>query len=201
MENGAGLFERRAGWRGHQPLAGHQVAHRLFDILDEAEVAVGQDTDQAALVFGDGNSGDVIPLHDRQGVGHPGVGRQGDWLDDHARFGAFDLVDLEDLILDREIPVQDADPTLARQGDREPPFRDRIHGRREDRHIEHDSGCDPGAGVDIRRDDIGRGREQEDIVEGQAEPCELVSPHGSAGELQLERGALDLGESVVMPWY
>ena len=109
-----------------------------LDVVDEAKIAVGQDADEPAVFLGDRHAGDVIALHDRQRLAHGRVGRQRDRLDDHARLGALDLVDLGDLILDREVAVDDAETALPRQGDGHPRLGDRVHGRGEDRNGEGD---------------------------------------------------------------
>ena len=76
------------------------------------------------------------------------LGRQRHRLDDHARLGALDLVDLADLLLDRQVAVDDAETPLARQGDRHPRLGDGVHGRGEDRDGERDRLRQPGRGAE-----------------------------------------------------
>ena len=58
-------------------------------------------------------------LHQRERVGDARGRRQRQRLDDHPGLGALDLVDLGHLLLDREVAVDDPDPALARERDRD----------------------------------------------------------------------------------
>ena len=85
----------------------------------EPEVAVREDADEHAVGRRDRHARDAVARHQVERVGHEIVGAERDRLDDHPGLAALDLVDLGDLVLDREVAVDDADPALAREGDRE----------------------------------------------------------------------------------
>jgi hypothetical protein len=175
VENRPRLLEGRPHRRGDEVAPGHQGRDRLLEpLVPEAEVAVGQDSDQAPVVVCDRNAGDVVPRHQLECVSDGCVGRQRHRLDDHPRLGALDLVDLSDLVLDREVAVEDPEPALARERDRQPSLGDRVHRRREDRNLEGDL-----AGQERRRGDLVRqhsrlGRDEQDVVEGQPLARELA---------------------------
>jgi len=109
-----------------------------------------------------------------QGVRDRGFRPQSDGLDDHPGLGALDLVDLGDLILDREVAVDDADAACAGERDRQPRFRDRVHRSRDDRDRELELTCQPRPGRDVVREHLRCGRHQEHVVEGEPLPRELV---------------------------
>ena len=95
------------------------------------------------------------------------VGRQGDRVGDHAGFGALDLVDLAGLGFGRQVAVDDANPALARQGNRQAGLGDRVHGRREEGDVQPDVARQAGAHVGLRRQDFGITRDDQQIVKGQ----------------------------------
>ena len=62
-----GLLERRADRRGDRVLRGHHVARSGWSTSSlEAQVAVGEDADQAAGVVGDRDARDVVVRHQRR---------------------------------------------------------------------------------------------------------------------------------------
>ena len=87
------------------------------------------------VLVDDRHAGDVVALHQLERVADAVGGTQRDGLDDHPRLGALHLVDLGHLVLDREIAVDDPDPALARERDREPGLGDRVHRGRDDRDL------------------------------------------------------------------
>ena len=74
--------------------------------------------------------------------------------------GALDLVDLGDLVLDRQVPVDDADPTLPRQRDRQARLGDGVHRRGDDRDLERDRRRQPRRRGDVVREHRRLGRER-----------------------------------------
>ena len=117
---------------------------------------------------GDRHAGHLVVRHQLERVADERVGRQRDRLDDHPRLGALHLVDLGDLVLDREVAVDDADAALARERDREPRLGDRVHRRRDDRDAELDRAREPRARRDVVRQHARLGRHEQDVVEGEA---------------------------------
>jgi hypothetical protein len=58
-----GLRERRADGRRHEVARGHERGHGLREVLLEAEVAVREDADEAAVGVRDRHPADVVVLH------------------------------------------------------------------------------------------------------------------------------------------
>ena len=179
------LAMRRADRRRHEVARGHQVGDRLREIALEAQVAVGEDADEAAALVGDRDAGDVVALHQLERVGDERVRRQRQRLDDQPGLGALDAVDLADLRLDRQVAVHDADPAFARERDRHARLGDGVHRRRDDRRLEHDRARQPRRGRDVVRQHRRLRRDEQDVVEGQPFLRELLrkrAPEGVEGE-------------------
>jgi hypothetical protein len=132
-------------------VAVHQCRDRLSGVRLEAEIAVRQDPDEHAGVVGDRNAGDPVALHQGQRVGDGVVGPERDRLDDHPRLGALDLVDLDDLIGNREIAMEDSDSALTRDRDRQPGLGDCVHRGADDRDLERDRPGQPRRGAHVVR--------------------------------------------------
>ena len=161
------------------------------DVVLEAQVAVGEDADEDAVLVGDRDAGDLVAGHQLERLAHERVGRERDGLDDHPRLGALHLVDLGDLILDREVAVDDADAALARERDREPRLGDRVHRRRDDRDAQLDRARQPRARRDVVREHVRLGRNEEDVVERQSFLRKLAVQLDEALELSSYRPELD----------
>ena len=168
------FLERRPHRRGDETLAGHHLLdrHRRGDA--EAQVAVREDPDEPIVGVGDRDARDAVALHQLERVADERVGRERDRLDDHAGLGALDLVDLRDLVVDREVAVEDADPAEPRERDRHPRLGDGVHRRGDDRDLERDRARQAGRGGDVVREDGRLGRDEQDVVEGEAFLRELV---------------------------
>ena len=119
-------------------------------------------------LVGDRHARHLVVGHQHERVADERVGRQRHRLDDHPGLRALHLVDLGDLVLDREVAVDDADAALARERDREPRLGDRVHRRRDDRDAELDRARQPRARRDVVRQHARLGRHEEDVVEGEA---------------------------------
>jgi hypothetical protein len=174
------LGERRADRRSHKIARSHQRGDRLRDVVLEAQVAVGQDADEHIVRVDDRHTADVVSTHQIERVRHKRVGRQRHRLDDHSRLAALDLVHLGDLILDREVAVNDPDAAFARERDRQARLRDGVHRRRDERDLERDAARDPRRGRYVVRQDARLGGNEQYVVECQA----------FLGELLLERQEL-----------
>ena len=76
--------------------------------------------------------------------------------------------------------MDDADPALARERDREAGFGHRVHGGRDDRDGELDRARKAGTCRDVVRQDMRLGRNEEDVVEreplARELPVELQQP-------------------------
>ena len=177
VEDPLGLGERGADRRRDQVGARHQRTDRLRCVVLEAEVAVGQDAHQHPVRVRDRHPRDAVVRHQLERLGDRRVRGERHRLDDHPRLRALDLVDLGDLVLDRQVAVDDPDPADACERDCEPSLGDRVHRRRDDRDRELDLARQPGARGDVVREDLGFGGHEQDVVE--RKPL--------AGELLLER--------------
>ena len=166
VEDVFGLFKRGADGDGDEVLLGHHGVDGEIGAGDEAEVAVGEDADEL-LLLGDRDAGDLEAAHDFEGGGDGLVGGDGDGVNDHAAFGTLYLVDLARLLIDGEIAVNDAEASLLRHGDGEARLGDGVHGGRHERRIESDVLRQLRGGADLGGNDVGIGRDEEDIVEGQ----------------------------------
>ena len=111
--------ERRPDGSGDEVLARHQLADQRVRTGAEAEVAVGEDADEHAVGARDRHARDAVARHQVERVGDQVVRAERHRLDDHAGLAALHLVDLGDLVLDRQVPVDDPDPALPRERDRE----------------------------------------------------------------------------------
>ena len=78
-----------------------------------------------------------------------GIRRDRDRLVDHPRLGALDHIHLMRLILDREIAMDDAEPTLSSNGDRHPSLGHGVHWRGDQRDLHSNALGDAGLGADL----------------------------------------------------
>ena len=185
VEDRLGLLERRADRSGDEIPARHQRGDGLRGVRLEAEVAVREDADEDAVVVDDRNAGDPIALHELERVGDE-IGRpKRHGLDDHPRLRALHLVHLGDLIGDREIAVDDSEPTFARQRDREARLGDGVHRRRDQRDVQRDGRCETRDGRDVVREDVRLGRKQQHVVEREPFLAELPLERDEALDLLL----------------
>jgi hypothetical protein len=93
------------------------------------------------------------------------VGREADGVGDDAGLEPLDAGYFAGLVRRIQVPVDDADPSLLGQGDRQLGFRDRVHRGGHDRDVELDVAAEGGRGVDFGGDDAGEARDQKDVVE------------------------------------
>ena len=122
----------------------HTVAHAQggpFVLGDKAQVAVGDDADEGAVLVHNGQTGDTVVATEAVEFVDGGVGADGDGVFDHAGFAALDLADLRGLFLDGEVAVEDADAALAGHGDGHARFGDGVHGGGQERHAQGNVLC------------------------------------------------------------
>ena len=133
------LLQGRSRRHGDQLVLGHHVGDRLVQFGFETQVAIGQNTDQLAIL-GDGNPGDAVFLHQLKGLIDFLVGMHRDRVDNHAAFRLLDLVDFEGLHSRRHVFVQDAETPFPGHADGGPVFGDGIHGGGKQGNVEFDFG-------------------------------------------------------------
>ena len=85
VQHPLGFFQGRSHGDRNQVFLGHHLFHGQVEAVLEAQVAVGQDAHQLALL-GDGHAGNLVLLHDFERIGDPVLGADGDGVDNHAAF-------------------------------------------------------------------------------------------------------------------
>ncbi len=151
----------------HQ-LLGHQFLDRLRRIAGEAHIAVRDDAHQRTVAARDhGNTGNRLPVHDRERVGQRLVRVDGDRVDHHAGLEPLHLADLVGLFLGFEILVHDAKAAGLGQRNRHFGFRHGVHRRRKQRNTEPDVLRQLCGGVRIRRQNARFCRFEQNIIECQ----------------------------------
>src|ERR1043165_4523676 len=169
VEDLARLLERGADGRGDEVLLGHALGDRQVEARLEAQVAVGENADELAVGVGHRHAGDFVFLHDLQRLGDRLPRPHGDGVDDHARLGALDLVDLFRLLLDGHVLMDDAEPALLGHGDGQARLGDGVHRCGDDGDVEADLAREARGDVDEVGMDVGAGGTEEDVVEGEAD--------------------------------
>ena len=152
---------------GDQPLLGHHLLDRPREVVLEAEVTVGHDTDQGLVGRDDGNAADAVLLHQAQRVAHGIVLENGDRIIDHAVLGTFHTTHLGSLLLDGHVLMNHADTAFPSQRNGQRGFGDGIHGGGYDRYVQLDIARKPSGNVHLARQHLRIGRHQKDIVERQ----------------------------------
>ena len=167
VQNLPGLIQRRAFRRRDEVLPGHDLGDLEIHACLEAQVPVGHNTDELA-VLGHRNAGNPVLLHDLVRVADGVVWRDGHRVQNHAALGFLDLVHFGRLVCRREHPMDDPDTALTGDRDGQPGLGDRVHGGADDRDVDRDAAGQPRAGVGFGRQDGGFSGDQRHIVEGQS---------------------------------
>ena len=153
---------------GDQALAGHQLVDLLARVGGEADVAVGDDADQAVGVALDHrDAADAVGGHQRGDVGERLVGVDGERVHHHAGLEFLDAADLGGLLGGFQVLVDDAEAALLGHGDGHGGLGDGVHRRRDDRDVERDGAGEAGAGVGGGGQDLGVAGDQQHVVEGE----------------------------------
>ena len=191
MQKALGLALLHALAHGDQAILGHQLGDGLARVRGEAHVAVGEDADELALLasgaaLDHGHSRNAVLLHQRKGVGKRLVGKDGDRVRHHPRFELLHLAHLIGLRLGREIAVDDAEPADLRHGDCHARLGHRVHRGGEEGNVQPQLTRQASAHIDLRRQDIGRRRLQQHVIEG--EPFAKRAHEGTRVDCQRARG-------------
>jgi hypothetical protein len=136
-------------WTGDQWHRSHHLSHRPCRVCLKAHIAVGDQTEQPHVAVHHGNARDVIAGAHCVCLTDGGIRRDRDRLVDHAGLGALDHIHLVRLILNREIAVDDAEPTLPGNGDRHSSLGHSVHRRGDQRNFHSDALGDAGFGADL----------------------------------------------------
>ena len=137
VEDLPGLLEGGAHGDRDQVVLGHELRDGEGRARLEAQVAVGEDADELRA-HRDGHAADAELRHEGEGLRHRRVRRHGHGVHDHARLGPLHLVHLGRLGLDGHVLVDEAEPALLGEGDREVGLGDGVHGRGDDRDPQRD---------------------------------------------------------------
>ena len=162
------FLQADAGFHGDQffPPLGHQLLHLAVEIGFEAQVAIGENPHQLPML-GNGHPGNAEFFHQRLGIPHLCLRRNGDGIGDHPAFRALDEIHLPGLIGDAEVLVNDTDSPLLGHADGQAAFRHRFHSGTDQRYIDPDAPGQAGADIHLVRMNVGFARDQQDVVERQ----------------------------------
>lgn len=167
VHQGLGFVQRRAFLHRDQAiLRGHDVAQRLVEVLFEAQVAVGDDTDQLAA-FDHRQAGDAVLALQRDGVAHLHQGSDRDRIDHDAELVTLDAGHFTGLGVGGQVLVDDPDATLLRHGDGQARLRHGVHGGGHKRDVQGDVARQARGQGSVARQDLGIRRHQQHIVEGE----------------------------------
>ncbi len=169
-----GALAADADGGGDQVPGGHDLADRAGAVVLEAHVAVGDDADEGAVLVGDRDAGDPVVGAEALDLGQVVLGATGDGVGDHAGLGALDQVDLARLVLGGEVAVQDADAALAGHRHGHAGLGDGVHRGGDQRDAQGDVAGQPRGGVHLSGLEVGVGRDQQNVVIGQARREQFV---------------------------
>ena len=161
-----GLLESGADRNGDQVLLSHHLRDGHVGAGLKAQVAIGQDADQLA-VLGDRHARDAIAPHDFQRIGNLLVRGDSHRVDDHAALTALDAVHFLGLALDGHVAVNDPDAALLRQCDGQMRLGNGVHGGADNRNIEGDIPGQAGSRVGVGRQHLASRRLKNQIIEGE----------------------------------
>ena len=163
----------------------HHIAHGRFHPRLETHVTTGDDAEKG--VAGDnGHAGNPALAGQFDKVADRGVRTDGDRILDHPRLVFLYGPHLARLLLDRHVLVNDADAALLRDGNRQPGFRDRVHGGRNERDLQLNVPGQARCGRDLRGQDFGVGRQEQNVIERES----VVGDPQHGGPLKNKRATL-----------
>jgi hypothetical protein len=160
------LLARALAHRDEAVARRHDGGHRRVEVRLEAQVAVRDDADRLPAVH-DGHAGDALGASERDDVADRRIRRHRDRVADDAALELLDALDFARLGLGRHALVDDADAAFLRERDREAGLRDGIHRRRDEGHVQADAAGQLGREIDVARQHLRVGGQQQDVVEGE----------------------------------
>ena len=169
-----GLGQGGALGGGDQVLLGHHVVDELGHIGLKLHVAVGDDTDETAVVA-DGHAGDAVLGHQPVGLGQGVARAQPERVGDNAVLTALDHVHLLSLLADGHILMDDADAALPGDGDGHAVLGDGIHGGADQRNIQMNFTGQAGVQINVGGQHITGSRDEQHVIKGQPLLDKLLS--------------------------
>ncbi len=151
----------------------HLGARFGFQVFLETQVAVGDDADHL-VALDHREAADAVLLRQRQHFADLHGRWNRDRIAQHARFEALDPRDFARLVGWTEILVDDTDTALLRHGDRQVRFGHGIHRGGQQRNVQRDIAGELGAQGSLGRKNVGVGRDEQHVIEGE---CFLEETH------------------------
>ena len=125
------------GGDGDEVLPRHQLINLEAGIGGEADVAVGDDADEAiGLPLDHRDAADALRRHQKLHIGQGLVGMDGERVHHHARLVFLDAPNLRGLFLGRHVLVDDAHAAELRHGDGHFGFGDGVHRGGDQRDVQ-----------------------------------------------------------------
>ena len=150
------FFERGSDRDSDEILLGHHLVNGNVEAGFKAQVAVGENADQLAIVR-NGDSGNLVFAHDLKRIANLVGGMHGDRVDDHAAFRALHFVNFVGLLIDGEVAMDDANPALLRQRDRHMRLGHGVHRGAHDGNVQANLARKLRLRAGRRRNDVGAG--------------------------------------------
>ena len=172
-----GLLQGGANRRGDQVLAGHELMDGAIVIRDKAQIAVGQDAHQLAVLT-DRHAGDAITGHEVFRILDQVMGREEERIGDHAVLRALDLIDVRSLIGDGHVLVDDTQAALTRHSNGHAGIGDGIHRGGHQRDVQLDHGGELDGHVNVLGQNLAAGGHQQHIVKSKTFAHNLLK-HGN----------------------
>ena len=153
---------------GNQVLLGHHLGYRSLGVVLETQVAVGDDAAKHAAGVHDGDTSDMVLMHEVEGIADRGVLPYGHGIVDHSVLSPLDLAHLLHLDFDGHILVYHSDTAFTGNGYRQVSLSHGIHGRRDYGGMERNLPGQLRSDVHLAGQHVRVGRNEEDIIESEA---------------------------------
>ena len=188
MQQVADLFGIGAFARGHQfVFARHHLGDLHVHARLEAHVATGDDAYQLAS-GNNRHARDVVLAGQLEQFAHRAIRSDGDRIANDAAFELLHRAHFPRLLFDRHVLVDDTDAAFLRHCNGKARFRYGVHGRGHQRDVQRDRSSEAGLEIDFGRQDVGQGRQQQNVVEGECVVC--YPQHGRGLLCEIKRAIL-----------
>ncbi len=144
----------------------HHLCDGLVHVLQEAQIAVGENADGLA-VADHRETRDPVLRHQPERLANALLRMEGDRIHDHTGLEALHQRHFARLAGRRQVPVDDTEPAVLGHADRGGVFRHGVHRCRHERKVQRDLAGQARAHVDVTGQDRRRPGRQQHVVEGQ----------------------------------